>query len=527
MAVVKGRIKTNTYRDSIALMRTSMELRKLSGISKAEIILGTEVNKQILIRSGLMTEEIEQAGNNDLIIAVEGNTVQNADAALDKAEEMLTKGFKEVRDTEFVANSLAEAIQATPDATVALISIPGLFVKREAFRALKRGLHTLIFSSNVSLEDELELKEYAREHGLLVMGPDCGTAIISGKGLAFANEIRAGSIGIVGASGTGIQEVSCLIHQLGEGITHAIGTGSNDVSSAIGGITMLAGIKLLEADPATRVIVLVSKPPALETQEKILAVLEACTKPVVVNFIGNQKSLGKKWTGRNAYNLEETAKMAVAYAQNINQNEILIPGELSMEQLMAQAQEKRERQHLGQRYIRGLYSGGTLANEACLVLNETIDTVYSNVSLPTVHSLKNSNVSYRHSIIDLGAEEFTAGKPHPMLEPAVRNERIVQEAKDPQVAVLLLDFVLGYGSHADPVGVTLAALKEAIQIAKEDKRSISIVASVCGTDEDFQNKRSQVEKLQQIGVTVLPTNAQAAKFASLITARGMEVDNNE
>src|SRR5580704_9603583 len=98
----------------------------------------------------------------------------------------------------------------------------------------------MIFSDNVPIAEEASLKHEARERGLMVMGPDCGTAIIGGVPLAFANAVPRGDIGIIGASGTGIQEVSTLIARAGRGVRHAIGTGGRDMHAEVGGLTTLA-----------------------------------------------------------------------------------------------------------------------------------------------------------------------------------------------------------------------------------------------------------------------------------------------
>jgi FdrA protein len=349
------------------------------------------------------------------------------------------------------------------------------------------------------------------------MGPDCGTAILQGVALGFANKVRKGPIGLIGASGTGLQEVSVLIHHLGMGISHAIGTGSNDVSDQVGGLTMIQGIKWLEADPATEIIIVVSKPPASQAMEKILAQLKQCRKPAIANFLG---AYNKSFSEENILftaTLEETALKAVEKMGRSPQG-----SEPSLEDAeRAFAKAKREAMSLkkNQKYIRGLFGGGTLATEACIVLQEMVSPLAGNISLSGVKKLVNARKSEGHSIIDLGADEFTLGKPHPMIEPEMRKERLLAEARDPEVAVILLDFVLGYGAHPDPVGATIPHFEKMRQIARERGLIQAIVASVCGTDEDPQNRSAQIRSLEEHGVIVLPNNAQAARAAGLIALR--------
>lgn len=517
MSIYKASIKANTYRDSILLMRMSMELRGLPGIGKCEVIVGTEQNKKYLLRSGLMSNDVRDAGSSDLIIAVSGDSEESVDFALKKADELLkSDSLSSIRERNLVFNSLSTAFEKVPKANLALISIPGTFVKREAMKALKLGLNLLIFSDNVPIEDELLIKKFAKEHGLLVMGPDCGTAIINGVPLAFANKVRRGDIGIVGAAGTGIQEVSSIIHNLGKGISHAIGTGSNDVGQVIGGITMIDGIRRLEDDLSTKVIIIVSKPPAPETLERILHVLKECKKPIFVNFLGSNKEAFDQCEIQFVVTLEELAVKAVNSLSDDKLTSKIFPAGIEKEPIPKLALKEHNKLWEKQNYIRGLYTGGTLAIEACLLMLQSIDNVFSNVSLKECLPLENPHVSQKHTVVDLGADEFTVGKPHPMLEPEMRHDRILQEAADPDTAVILLDFVLGYGVHSDPVGAILPVLSKVKRIAEKENRYISLVASVCGTDQDPQNRSEQIRKLKEVGAVVMPTNAQAVKLAKAI-----------
>jgi len=524
MSIYKSKIKANTYRDSVLLMRISTELRKLPGVEKCEVMVGTEQNKKSFLRSGLLSHEIQDAGPCDLVIAISGDSRESVNFALKKADELLESvGRPIIKERDLVFDSFSAAIEKVPKANLALISIPGAFVKREAMKALRAGLNLLIFSDNVPIEDELLIKRFAIKEGLLVMGPDCGTAIINGVSLAFANKVRRGDIGIVGATGTGIQEISSIIHNLGKGISHAIGTGSNDVGQIIGGITMIDGIRRLEADPSTRVLVVVSKPPAPETLEKILQVLKECKKPIFVNFLGADKEAIHICGAQFAVTLEELAVNASTNSNLTSKAFAESDTEYLRELTRRECNDLSEKQ----KYIRGLYSGGTLAIEACILMLKSIDNVYSNVSLKGVIPLDNPQVSRGHTVIDLGADEFTVGKPHPMLEPEMRHERILQEAADPNTAVILMDFVLGYGVHPDPVGAILPALNSAKRIAGKRNCHLSIVASVCGTDLDPQNRSEQIRKLKGIGAVVMPNNAQAVNIAKAIALRSLTSKEGE
>ena len=514
--VVISKVFPNTYRDSVLLMKIASTVRNKDGVENAEVIIATERNKNILFEAQLLTDDVKNAGINDLIICVMAQDFEKAKKAIHDAEEMLMQGII-FQETKQIARSTSSAFAMLPEANLALISIPGPYVKKEALKVLRKGINLLIFSNNVPIEDEVEIKKLATENGLLVMGPDCGTAIINGVVLAFGNKIRKGSIGLIGSSGTGLQEVSVLIHNLGMGISHAIGTGSSDVSDQVGGLTMLQGIKLLDADPSTEIIIVVSKPPGSCTIEKVLNQLKRCNKPVIANFLGVYK---KSFPEENIFftvTLEETALKTAERIGRLSQiNDSCFDNAESVLR-----REKREKIDLldTQKYVRGLFSGGTLATEACIILRNMAFPVSGNISLDGVTKLVDPKISQGHCIIDLGAEEFTLGKPHPMIVPEMRKERLLAEAKDPEVAAILLDFVLGYGVHPDPVGATIPYVEMVKQTTQQDGRNLPIVASVCGTDEDPQNRSAQVRMLEEHGVIVLPNNALATRVAAGIALR--------
>lgn len=452
-SVVLNRVERGRYLDSVALMRLSRRLAALPGVEGAALVIGTPSNKGLLRGAGLLAADGEAADANDLVIAVRAADERSARSALASAfQSTLEKAdlgpFPRAR-------TLAGALDALPQANLALISVPGDFAAQEARKALGAGLHALVFSSGVPLEEERGLKLLAREKGLLLMGPDCGSAIIAGTPVAFANAVRRGDIGIVSASGTGLQEVSCLVARMGAGVSHGIGVGGRDLDERVGALGTLAAIDALERDPATKTIVLLSKPPAPRVAEQVLARLSQCRKRSVVCFLG----LDKPGLART---LCEAAELATG--RRIEDAE----------------KPKRRRVH-GR--VEALYCGGTLCSES--------ELIFRRLGLGG------------HRFIDLGDDEHTRGRPHPMIDPEIRNDHIARAAADPEVGVILVDVVLGYGSHPDPVGVLL-----------KDKISKTVVASVTGTDSDPQVRSHQVARLREAGVHVAPSNAHAAEWAA-------------
>jgi FdrA protein len=416
-----------------------------------------------------------------------------------------------------VYKTQAEALPALSEANLALISVPGQYAAQEACWALEHNLHVLIFSDNVPLENERALKEMAQRQGLLVMGAECGAAIINGTVLAFGNAVRRGPVGIVAGSGTGLMQVSVLVDNEGLGVSQAIGTGGRDLLDEIGGLTMLQGIDLLEADEVTRVIVLVAKAPAPQTMQRVIERLHQCRKPVVVNFLGGQPEAFAQAGAVPTATLEEAACWAVDLARGQPLRNVGFS--LPEDGIAALVDRETARRAPQQKYLRGLFCGGHFAKEALLLVQEAVGEVYSNLggkALP----LADPRTSVRNSIVDMGAEEFTLGRPHPMIIPRPIRQRILQEGRDPQVAVILLDVVLGYGAHHDPASILAPAITQAKEQAASEGRYLAVVASVCGTERDIQNARVQEQKLRDVGVIVLPSNAQAARMASMLVQRG-------
>jgi FdrA protein len=504
-------VKKNTYYDSVTLMIVTKELNSISGVKEVLVGMGTDLNKELTGNLNLMTPEIEELTPNDFYIAVDTEKEEVFEEVVSKVDELLSKKA-ESQTSDYQPATFDSAVDALPDANMVVISVPGEYAADEAKKALNKGIHVMLFSDNVPIEKEIELKKLAHEKGLLVMGPDCGTAIINGVPLCFANAVNKGDIGIVGASGTGIQEVSSIIGKLGSGITQAIGTGGRDLRAEVGGIMMIDGIRALQKDPNTEVIVLISKPPAKEIEEKVLNTLKESDKPAVVHFIGGDPEVAKAYGAYAGLTLEDTAYKAVALSRGEEVVDV-VDFTRDKEELEKAAKEEATKFSQGQKYLRGLYSGGTLAYEALQILQEKGIDGYSNIPLKSEFKLEDVFKSKAHTVLDLGEDEFTVGKPHPMIDPSTRIDVILKEAKDPEVAVILLDFVIGYGANRDIVGEILPGIIKAREYAEKEGRHLTFVAFVCGTNEDPQNLEKCEVTLKENGVYVLPSNAQAVRFS--------------
>jgi succinyl-CoA synthetase alpha subunit len=496
-------VRPDTYRDSVELMRVAALVEKLRGVSRAALMMATPANRELLAGAGLLDSKAASAGPNDLVVAVAATDRAAGELALAETARLLDEqaALSGPSGDKPVPRSIAEAASEFAHANLAIISTPGAYATAEALKALKRGLHVFLFSDNVPVADEALLKRLAAKKKLLVMGPDCGTAILDGVPLGFANAVRRGPIGLVGASGTGLQQVSCLIDRLGEGCSQVIGVGGHDLDERVGGLMMQAGIERLAADPGTRVIVLVSKPPAPAVARRVLDLARKSGKPVVVNFLGGDPAAIREAGAIPAATLEDAARAAVALARG--KKAPAAPLAVAPK-LAATGQAKARRFGKSQSLVRGLYSGGTLCQEAALILE----------------NLGENGGGQKHTTIDLGDDEFTVGRPHPMIDFRLRNERIVAAAEDPATAVILLDVVLGYGAHADPAGALVPAIEAATRAAAKGRRGLAIVASVCGTPADPQGLARQEARLAAAGVLLAPSNAQAARLAGSLVGHG-------
>ena len=479
-------IKSNTYQDSLRLMQLSTTLNGTDGINQVSVMMGSPTNKEILRSAGLDTPEVDGAKPTDLVIVADVADAAVGDSLLAKVDEFLRyRAPVSSRSGLRSARSLERAVGMLGQADLAIVSIPGQYVATEVHRLLDRNIHAFIFSDNVSISDEVALKIRARESGLLVMGPDCGTGRIGGLPLGFANVVHDGSIGLVGASGTGLQEVMVHIDRLGGGVSHAIGLGGRDLSPEVGGITCLQAFRALDADAATDVVVLVSKPPAASVRDEVIGIADKLSKPVVTILLGEHVEAEVEGNVHYARTLEETARVAVELAGTRSSRPVALRPE--------------------QRWIKALYTGGTLASEAAVLLGDSLDLTAS--------------TEHRHEVIDLGDDLYTLGRPHPMIDPSLRTERIAAVFEEPENAVLLLDVVLGHGADPDPAGALAAVIVDGLARLHADGRDLAVVASVCGTEEDPQCWSAQTLMLEQAGVAVLPSNAAAVRHAVAIVQR--------
>jgi FdrA protein len=483
-----ARVLPRLYRDSVALMAIASTTESIDGVARVGAVMATPANLEILRESDMLPEQLA-AAPDDLVIVVRGTTDEVVAGALDAAEAALTTVESARRQEDRAAATIGEGITAmsTEDperpATIATISIPGAYAAVVAERALRDGLHVFCFSDNVPIADEVRVKRLARDRRLLHMGPDCGTAIIDGIPLGFANVVRRGPVGMVAASGTGAQEVSRLLDLAGAGISQLIGVGGRDLSPEVDGIMTDLALDLLEEDPETEIIVVVSKPPADAVSKRLLARLAAIAKrgtPTIACFLGADDSDGSDDGVVVRGTLEGGAIAAAAAAGHTL--EVEITGATPQ-----QAPPGR---------ILGLYTGGTLASEAKLLLKRG--------------GVKDMEV------LDLGDDEYTAGKPHPMIDPEARAARIEAAGGDPAVGILLLDVVLGYGSSPDPSSPVVAAVALARAAAADDGRELLVLGSVCGTPGDPQGLARQTELLEGAGIVLAPTNAAAARLAATL-----------
>ena len=496
---VANRVRRGFYLDSVALMRLSVSISDREGVESASLMIGTPSNLRILDEAGLLTADGRGAGPHDLVLAVRATGRAALEAGLEAAAEVLERAAEPDERSDLRFPGLRSAGEALPGANLALVSVPGPFAAQEARRALRHGLNVLLFSDHVSVEDEVALKQEAQRRGLLVMGPDCGTAIIGGVPLAFANRVRRGDIGVVAASGTGLQEFSVLVHRGGGGISHGIGVGGRDLSDEIGALSTLAALDLLESDAATRHIAIVSKPPGGRTEAALLARLAECPKPVTLCLVGRDDATLPA-NVRLAPTLRDAARHALG------------PRGAAMSAPLA---DSGPRPPARPGRILGLYSGGTLCAEAQTILRRAGVAAASNVPIPGVARAARVEPGEGglppdesgHLLLDLGADEYTTGRPHPMIEPAMRGPALAQSLADPDTAVVLLDVVLGTGCHPDPA----AAVARAIESAPT--KGPLVVASVCGTDLDPQGATAQRHTLEGAGVIVAASNADAVDAA--------------
>ncbi len=490
-------IKKNSYQDSINLMLLTNEINTIEGVAQCSIMMGTDANKDIFKNTNLLTEEAKTATPTDMVMVLEASSDAVVEQVLKRIDQFLSDlSVKKQQSSSVEAASLEEALEVLPDANLALFSIPGEYAADVMEQALERNLNIFSFTDNVSVEDEVRLKKLAHEKGLVMMGPDCGTGILSGIPLAFTNVVKTGNIGIVGASGTGIQEVSTLIDRLGGGVTHAIGTGGRDLSDAVQAITVKDSLIALENYAPADVIVLISKPPAKSVRNEIVNLLHNLSKPVVAIFLGETPEQHENDVYL-AHTLEEAARIAVDLANGVtvkknylqpleNQVAATLPHDLT---------------------VKGLYSGGTLGSEAAMLISQALDLG------EIIHKEGYLLDERGYQVIDYGDDKYTQGRAHPMIDPTTRIDAIKKFGADPKTGILLLDVVLGYGSHPDMAGVLAPVIRETLENARKAGRQLHVIATVCGTRQDPQNYDQSVAVLKAAGALVEDSNAKAVRLA--------------
>ncbi|MFN2302935.1 MAG: acyl-CoA synthetase FdrA [Anaerolineales bacterium] len=508
------RVLKNQYHDSVALMLATRALKEQAQIADAAYMMGTDVNKTLLKQGGLLSPEADEAQANDLIIAV--RTKGDAVRILDMAEALLSTKQVEDEGVSVKPSTFRSAIRAHPALNTTVISIAGAYAPREAREALASGLNVLLFSDNVALEDEISLKKFALSRGLLLMGPGAGTAIINGVGLGFANAVPQGEIGIVSAAGTGLQEVSTLLARKGIGISQAIGTGGRDLSKAVGGLMFMAAIDALQADPFTRMILLISKPPDAEIVQNLFEKIKHSQKQIILCLLGAQAPKDIDENLHFTRTLEECALTAevVMNALDVDVKRVIEAGDIPWREALQKIKSKFKSK---QRDIRALYSGGTLCYEAQVIWKDELsDPVYSNAPLKADYQIRDVLHCSGHCALDLGEEEFTIGRPHPMIDNELRIQRLTQEAADPHTAVILFDVVLGYGAHPHPAEALAEAIKKILAEESQKDHRLIFLCAITGTEEDPQGYQTSKRVLQDVGVFVCDSNAQAARMAAFL-----------
>ena len=496
----RTRIIKSSYFDSVVLMRVASLLKKHENVSEVAMFMGTEGNHDLLTQVGLNTVESKDAGPQDLMIIVEAGNEELANITVEEASTMLTENSRGAEnDLDYRPRTLDTALGFLPDATLAAISIPGEYAAREAAKCTNRGLNVFLFSDNVSMEDERSLKINALEKKLLFMGPDCGTAYINGVSLGFTNIIKSGRIGCIAASGTGLQAVACEIDRLGEGISQGIGVGGRDLGKEVGGLMTTYGLELLEKDQDTEVIILLSKPPHPKVIEKLESICSEMSTPVITCFQG--LSIPGE-TFIQATTLDEAATRAVCMLNDEPYISRFFEDPSKVAQLLDKAGKDPE-----EKGVLGLFTGGTLGKEAQIILSSDLGAVAN-----TLDGIQG------HVVVDLGDDQYTVGKPHPMIAPESRTELLLDLAEGNNLdgcGVLLVDVVLGNGSHLDPA----QELVHSIEVLRSRYGfSAHVVAAVIGTEADPQDLLAQIAALQDADVTVFRSYSEAARYAAMLVA---------
>lgn len=506
-------VRRGAYVDSVRLMTASRSMRELDGVEWAGALMGTSANVASLTDEGFDASELAGVEANDLVVAVRAAGEDEARGALEQAATALAGDGSPAGDGGGDAAgggqpvTLGEALERLPGANVALVSVPGPYAALEAHKALSAGLHVLLFSDNVALDDEVELKRRAAERGLLVMGPGAGTAALAGVGLGFANAVSPGRVGVVAAAGTGAQEVMSLLDRWGAGVTEVIGVGGRDLSAAVDGRMLRAAVGALRDDDRTDLVLVVSKPPAPDVAASVLRDLAGLQAVVAL--------LGLEDPPQAPPGVRTVSSLEGAVLETLAALGLDTPDPAAG--LAAVAESAAARLPEGRCAVRGLYSGGTLCYEALVTVSRRLGPVHSNTPLRPEWGLPAPDGA--HICLDLGEEEYTRGRPHPMIDPAARADLIAREGDDPATAALVLDVVLGYGAHPDPASVLAPPCAEVTR--RPD--APAVVVYVLGTDTDPQDRAAQCAAFEEAGCVLVPTAARAALLAAAVAARRPEI----
>ncbi|CAD0186823.1 Protein FdrA [Ruegeria sp. THAF57] len=498
-------VHQNSYKDSVKLLEATRALLSADGVQWGWAFMATPANVETAAQEGA-SDGLENAGANDLVLAVRADDDDAAKAALETASGILFEATSAADgDEEKIAPDLASAVKEQADSNLAIVSVPGAYATLEAHKALSAGLNVLLFSDNVPLEDEVALKKRAQELGLLVMGPGAGTAMLGGTGLAFANRVNKGSVGVLSAAGTGAQEVMSLLDRWGIGVSHVIGLGGRDLSPEVGGLMAQSAIKALDADPDTKTILLVSKPPSKDVAEMLVNLPK---KPMVAAYIGLQDKIPAPLHIKVCNTLEQGVRDTLPF-HGVTPPEIV--GDLP-----ARLDKTIDGMDAGRTRLSGLYSGGTLCYEAMTIATQRIGPIHSNIPLNKSWTL-DSAAPDAHVFLDLGEEEYTDGRPHPMIDTEARIEFMRKQIGDTSLAAVLLDVVIGDGAHDDPASVLAPVAGEIVA------SGVPVVVYVLGTDSDPQAFDRQRKTFEDAGCIVTETAARAALAACALVQRDSSI----
>jgi FdrA protein len=514
MPITKNIIKRNFFRDSVQMMLLSDQLKRESGVIDAAIVMGTNLNKNALLHNRLLTIDGNKAGETDTIISLTCDDESSLNTAIVKVEKLLTsKPRKEI--SEF--SNIYSALRSFNLANLAIISIPGKYVRDIAVELINKKLHIFLFSDHVTLEDEIELKRLASNNHLLLMGPEAGTSIINGTVLGFGNQVRRGNIGIIGASGTGIQESSTLLDMCGSGISQAIGVGGRDMHKENGGLMTLQAIEALENDPETKVVLLVSKPVDSAARNMIVNAIKNNTKKKYALCLIGDKEEGIVDSDQIVFakSIQSSVLKILKLSDPTAYQNTLEQFRKEMHDTVSLAKDLSNHLSEKQKYIRGFFAGGTLCYESIIILEQMIEQeIHSNLTSDSKLHLDGMQKSQEHTFIDFGNDEFTIARPHPIIDPSLRINRILEEAEDPNIAVIIIDIITGYSVANNTIQLHAKAIKEAISIAVQENRTLPVFVYICGTEKDAPDFELNV--LKDSGAQIFRSNALMSLAAGLV-----------